>query len=294
MSAERELANFYGAEGALMFNSGYDANLGFFSAVPQRGDHVFYDEFIHASVRDGIRLGFAKHQSFFHNNVADLELKLQKSEGTVFVVVEGLYSMEGDLCPLLKICELCEKYNAHLIVDEAHSGGIYGKQGSGLVSALGLEAKICARIVTFGKAYGSHGACVLGSKTLMEFLINFSRPFIYSTALPPDSYKRNVQMVKFPLIDDRRKALQSILHYFRSSFDHPGLISERNSPIQIVQIDEVERIKEMVKHLQEAGIAIKPIYSPTVPKGMERLRICFHSFNTMQEVDELTRIISCG
>ncbi len=147
--AEEFLADFFNSESSLIFNSGYDANLGFFSSVPQRGDFVFYDEYIHASIRDGLRLSFATSNSFKHNNLVDLELKLSKVHGVKYVVVESLYSMDGDMAPLIEIVELCSKYGAYLIVDEAHSGGVFGELGQGLVSELKLEEKVFARIITF-------------------------------------------------------------------------------------------------------------------------------------------------
>jgi len=290
--AERNLAEFFSTEAGLIFNSGYDANLGFFSSVPQRGDTVIYDELIHASVRDGMRLSFANNQSFKHNDLIDLESKLEKTVGTVYVAVESLYSMDGDLAPLQKIGELCEKYKAYLLVDEAHAAGIFGENGKGLVCALGMEEKVLARLVTFGKAYGSHGGCILGSKELIDFLTNFARSFIYTTALPAYVYARNAEVVKSQDLNERRGQLQHILNYFRSNFESDQLISEVNSPIQIVQIGDVEQTKIIATRLQNAGIAVKPIYSPTVPEGKERLRLCFHAFNTLSEVDALVSELS--
>ncbi len=291
LHAEKELASFFNAESALMFNSGYDANLGFFSSVPQRGDTIIYDELIHASVRDGIRLSFAHHTSFLHNDVGDLEKKIKNAKGSVYVAVESLYSMDGDLSPLRKIQQICEKENAYLVVDEAHSTGVFGENGRGFVSALNMEGEIFARLVTFGKSYGSHGAVILGSRELIQFLINFSRSFIYTTALPDTVMIRNLEMVQFPDINERRERLQENLYYFRSKFKHRGLISEVNSPIQIVQIGDIETIAILAKQLQENNIAVKPIFSPTVEKGKERLRLCIHSFNTKEEIDLLVSLL---
>lgn len=287
LEAERKLANFFSSEAALMFNSGYDANLGFFGSVPQRGDTVVYDELIHASVRDGIRLGFANGMSFKHNDADDLALKLGKLEGTVYVAVESLYSMNGDMAPLRKIADICEEYKVNLVVDEAHAAGVFGKDGRGIVDALGLREKVFARLVTFGKAYGSHGACILGSRQLMNFLINFSRSFIYTTALPAEVYVHNASIVSSLLMNERRSILQDNLNYFRSRFVNDRLISEVNSPIQIVRIGNVEQVKALTERLQFRNIAVKPIYAPTVQKGCEALRLCIHSFNTKTELDQL-------
>ncbi len=292
MNAEKELAKFFNSESALLFNSGYDSNLGFFSAVPQRGDTIIYDELIHASVRDGIRLSFAHHFSFLHNDIEDLEKKINSAKGTVYVAIESLYSMDGDLSPLRKIQQICAKKNAYLIIDEAHSSGVLGENGKGFVNALGLESKVFARLITFGKAYGSHGAVILGSKDLTEFLTNFARSFIYTTALPDATVARNNTIVRTEDLNDRRLKLQNNLTYFRSNFLHPGLISETNSPIQILQIGSIEETSVLAKKIQDRGMAVKAIFSPTISKGKERIRLCFHSFNTKNEIDVLIKVLS--
>ena len=291
LEAEKSLASFFQSERALHFNSGFDANIGFFSSVPQRGDTILYDEFIHASVRDGIRLSFAKSQSFSHNNVKDLERLLNKTDGTVYVAIEALYSMDGDLAPLRRISDLCEQYSVYLVVDEAHSAGVFGENGKGFVDTLNLEEKIFARLITFGKAYGGHGAIILGSNELVQFLLNFARSFIYTTALPDACVLRNSKIVELDDLAERKKKLQENLYYFRSTFNHKGLISESNSPIQILEYGEVNKTKLVAKKLQDERIAVKPIYSPTVPEGKERLRLCFHSDNTIEEIDELINVL---
>ncbi|HIP31935.1 MAG TPA: pyridoxal phosphate-dependent aminotransferase family protein [Crocinitomicaceae bacterium] len=287
LNAEKELAEFFKSESALLFNSGYDANLGFFSSVPQRGDTIIYDELIHASVRDGIRLSFANQSSFSHNDAADLTKKIKSAKGTIYVAIEALYSMDGDLSPLRAIQKVCQENNAYLIVDEAHSVGVFGEDGRGFVAALELENKIFARLVTFGKAYGSHGAVIFGSEKLTQFLSNFSRSFIYTTALPDSTVNRNLSAVLTIDINDRRRKLQLNLAYFRKNFKHSGLLSEVNSPIQILQIGDVELTNAIANKLQKNKLAVKPIFSPTVALGQERLRLCFHTFNTFSEIDLL-------
>ena len=181
---ESFIAAFHGAKASLIFNSGYDANLGLLSSIPQRGDTVLYDSLSHASIRDGIRLSFAESFSFQHNDLDDLEMKLKKEANRVFVVTESVFSMDGDICPLREIVELTERYGANLIIDEAHATGVIGERGEGLAQQLNLEDHVFARLHTFGKACGSHGAAVLGSPNLKSYLVNFARPLIYSTALP--------------------------------------------------------------------------------------------------------------
>ena len=148
-----------------------------------------------------------------------------------------------------------------------------------------------ARLVTFGKAYGSHGAMILGSNDLCQFLSNFARSFIYTTALPDATVARNAAMVKMSDLNERRKSLQENLQYFRAHFQHEGLISEVNSPIQILQLGSVELTSEIAEKMQSNNIAIKPVFSPTIQKGKERLRLCIHSFNSFTEIDQLIEFL---
>jgi 8-amino-7-oxononanoate synthase len=289
---EAFLAKFYNASTALIFNSGYNANIGLFQCLPQRNDTIIYDEFIHASIRDGIRLSNANNFSFTHNDLTVLEQKLANAKGLVYVVVESVYSMDGDQAPLIEMVNLCKKHNAALIVDEAHAVGIYGN-GKGLVCELELENKVFARIVTFGKAFGVHGAAILGSNELRNYLINFSRAFIYTTALPLHSIITIKNAHEFLLQNlNRINKLKELINYFRSltsNFELQTLNSY--SPIQCIIIPGNNEVKVIAERLQQNGFDVRPILSPTVPKGQERLRICLHSFNSKQEVDNLVNTL---
>lgn len=288
---ERLLADFHAAQAGLIFNSGYDANLGLLSSVLQRGDTVLYDQLSHASIRDGIRLSFARSYSFLHNDCADLEKKLQAAEGTVFVVTESVFSMDGDMAPLSDMVRLCQQFGAHLIVDEAHATGVTGSRGEGLVQALGLASHCFARVHTFGKAVGCHGAIVLGSEKLRDYLINFSRAFIYTTAIPESSVLAiRTAYTLFPGMEEERRKLHELIDRFQQA----DLAYERlnsRTPIQVVMVPGNEAVKQLAAHLQGQGMDIRPILYPTVPKGGERLRIVLHSFNTMTELDTLLRIL---
>lgn len=288
---ESQFAAFFRSEAALHFNSGYDANLGIFSTIPQKGDTILYDELIHASVRDGVRLSWAKSFSFRHNDLEHLESRLQKAERAIYVAVESLYSMDGDLAPLKEIAALCVKYNAHLIVDEAHSGGVFGGSGRGLVDQLGLNDKVFIRLMTFGKAYGSHGAVVLCGDDTRQFLINFCRSFIYSTSLPVSVIEHNYKVATDPDLDQGRNRLQVVLKRYNERTGDLKSISDPSSPIQIIEIGDVSKTREIAEKLQANKIAVKPIYSPTVPQGKERLRICLHAYNLSSEIDQLVSII---
>lgn len=291
---ETFLADFFNVEAALVFNSGYDANVGFFSAIPQKGDLVVYDEKIHASIRDGIRLSFAKNHSFLHNSLEDLEKKLQLSGEVKYVAIESLYSMDGDMAPIVPVLELCQKYDAHLIVDEAHAAGVYGEDGKGICDALGLEEQVFARIITFGKAFGAHGAVILSNQLIRNYLINFARSFIYTTALPVESYERIHQMVKHSDFHGARNQLFDRILQFRNEIVNSKfeLTSEINSPIQVIRIGSVESSIALSNKLLKNNFAVKAILSPTVPSGQESLRICIHSFNSESEVSGLVSLLN--
>ncbi|MCX6351718.1 MAG: pyridoxal phosphate-dependent aminotransferase family protein [Bacteroidetes bacterium] len=290
--AEEAVAHFHKAEAALIFNCGYMANVGLFSTIAGKGDTVIVDEFVHASIIDGIRLSNANKFNFRHNNIEDLELKLKKSTGNKFVAIESIYSMDGDEAPLQKITDLCEKYNAQLIVDEAHATGVLGTHGEGLVCKLNLQKKVFACVYTFGKAMGLHGAAVTGSTTLKNYLINFARPFIYSTALPPYTYRQITKAYEL-LPTANRGNLFELVGYFRKSIEGIKGISfiESQSQIQGIMVGDNAKAKALSEHLFSKGIYAKAILSPTVSVGTERLRICLHSFNTETEIDLLLREI---
>lgn len=286
---ESQVAAFHEAEAALIYNSGYDANVGLLACVPQKNDVVIYDRLSHASLRDGIRLSFASSFSYHHNDVADLEKKLRSAAAASyrFVVTESVFSMDGDMAPLAAIVSLCKKYDAALIIDEAHATGVIGERGEGLVQQQGLQNDCFARIHTFGKACGAHGAAVLGSSRLKDYLVNFSRSFIYSTALPPVAAEAiRLSYDIFPAMHEERKRLGQLAELFQQS-NMPFQKLKSHTPVQVVIIPGNEEVKEQAARLQQAGFDIRPILYPTVPQGQERLRIVLHAFNTEEEVKRL-------
>ncbi|HEY4108643.1 8-amino-7-oxononanoate synthase [Puia sp.] len=290
---ERQLAGFHAAPAGLVYNSGYDANLGLLSCVPQRGDWVLYDALSHASIRDGMRLSFAQNLSFAHNDLADLGRRLagRNGDGTCFVVTESVFSMDGDMAPLKEMAALCREHGAQLIVDEAHATGVVGNAGEGLVQGLGLADECFARIHTFGKAVGCHGAVVLGSGLLRDYLINFSRSFIYTTALPPASVQAiAAAYTLLPQLGAQRAQLQRLIDRWRSAAIGYQRLDSR-TPIQVVIVPGNDAVRALAERLQTAGLDVRPILYPTVPKGSERLRIVMHAFNTEEEVDTLTGLL---
>ncbi|KAI8937482.1 hypothetical protein NX059_005200 [Plenodomus lindquistii] len=305
---EQEIAKFHGAEAGLLFNSGFDANAGFFACVPQPGDVIVYDELVHASVHDGMRLSRAQETvAFTHNSVTDLREVLQgireKHDRNVFVALESIYSMDGDVSPLTAIVEVVEEVIGHdrgyIIVDEAHSTGVLGPQGRGLVCDLGLENRIFARLHTFGKALAGNGAILLGSTTLRHYLINYARPLIYTTFLPypslcliRSSYQLLISGDSTPLqthlhcltatLYTQLNDLQSFSPASRSLLKIPSACPK--SPIFSVQL---ERPRLLAAFLQSRGMMVRAVVPPTVPVGTARVRICLHAGNTVKEVEKL-------
>ncbi len=287
-NVEEELAALFQTESALLFNSGYAANLALLSSVPQRGDTILYDELSHASIKDGIRLSLANRLPFKHNNIEDLELKLKKATGSKFIVVESVYSMDGDMSPIKDLSEISNQYNANLIIDEAHSTGVFGESGNGLVCSLNLNHPVPIRIYTFGKAMGIHGACVTGSKVLREYLINFARPFIYTTAMSAHSTASIAAAFSYLALNPNlQQILHQHIHYFSDCMGAEAKLIKSNSAIQSFLLPGNSNAKRGAKILQEKGFDVRPILSPTVSKGTERLRIILHSFNTKSQVQSL-------
>jgi 8-amino-7-oxononanoate synthase len=286
---ERRIAEFHRAESCLIYNSGYTANLGLLSALGTGAVTFLYDLEIHASMIDGMRLSDAKHLPFRHNDLDSLERRLKNVSLPAFVLTESLYSMSGDVAPLAEIAALCAKYGAHLIVDEAHATGICGLNGEGLVAELGLESQIFARVHTFSKALGAHGACVLGSTTLKEYLLNFSRPLIYTTALPRtalasieskyEKLKREAQI--------QQQRLKSLITYFCKKTGAQNI----QSPIKPLYISGVEKLRFLSQRLKAKGLDVRAIATPTVPRGRECLRVVLHSFNREEEIDRLVEAL---
>jgi 8-amino-7-oxononanoate synthase len=271
---ERKLAARFHRESSLLFDSGYMANLAVLSTLPQRSDTIIMDELSHASLKDGARLSLAAKWNFRHNNIDDLRKKLQMAKGNKWIVVESIYSMDGDRCLLKEVVELAKHLGAYVILDEAHT--------TGLAEQKDVPDDVDIRICTFGKAMGVHGACVCTNNNIRNLLINFSRPFIYTTA-PSDHSVVSISCA-FDFLDANlhlQGQLNSRVTYFNRNLNGSG------TQIQVVIVPGHERVTQAARQLQEAGFDIRPILSPTVKEGEERLRICLHVFNTDDEIDQL-------
>lgn len=295
---EMQICTFHNSETALLFNSGYDANIGFFSSVPLRGDIILYDEYIHASIRDGIGMSNAKSYKFKHNDLEDLAKKinniskqLDASSQEIYIVTESVFSMDGDSPNLAELIEFCNKNNCYLIVDEAHALGVFGDHGEGLLQELGLEHEVFARIYTFGKALGCHGAAIVGSRELKNYLTNFARSFIYTTGLSPHAiatikiaYDELSQTIAIKQLKER------IIAFAKATKALKFIQSE--SAIHCYIISGNKNVKKVAVTFQSKGFDVKPIVSPTVPEGEERLRFCLHAYNSAEEIQEIAHILT--
>ncbi len=285
---EEKLAGIFKAEATLLFNSGYNANQGLISSLGGKGDTIIYDRLSHVCIKEGAWLSKAQSYSFNHNDIIDLEKKILQSTGDVFIITESVFSMDGDTAPLFEIIEICNKYNCYLIVDEAHSTGVYGERGEGLICINDLEEDVFARVYTFGKGMGVHGACVAGSGKLIQYLINFSRPFIYTTSLPPHSVVSINSSFDFLAENNHlQDYLKNNVENFKSSIGSMLTVSS-NTAIQPVMISGNTKCKQVAESLQKEGLDVRAILAPTVKEGTERLRISIHANHSLEQINMLS------
>lgn len=283
---EKLLSDLYGKEAALLYNSGYHANVGISSALNQKGDVIFSDKLNHASIIDGMKLSDGKFFRFPHNDMEALEkllIRERENYKNAFIITESVFSMDGDIEDLKKIVELKKKYNCNLIIDEAHAFGVFGEKGLGVAEELGIINDVDLIVGTFGKAVGSMGAFVVGSKTLIDFLINKSRSFIFSTALPPINIAFTKWIIenKFPLVKEKRKRMLSIAKKFGSdSHIIPVVVGENKDTVDLCEV------------LFHNGYFTLPIRPPTVPVGTSRLRLSLTCEIEEQELDLLMEKIN--
>ena len=288
---EQELAEFTGRPRALLFSAGYMANMGVISALVGRRDLVLQDRLNHASLLDGGLLSRADLQRYKHANTEDLAARLSASNAErKLVVTDGVFSMDGDLPPLESMAVVTNQHQGWLMVDDAHGFGVLGKHGGGLIEALDLSIEQVPILVgTLGKAFGTFGAFVAGSEALIETLIQFSRSYIYTTALPPAVAVASSASLKILQAESwRREKLVSLVSRFRLGAKQIGLdLMDSQTPIQPVQINNDQHVMEINQQLRAKGFMVGAIRPPTVPAGSGRLRICLSATHTEDQIDQL-------
>jgi len=274
---EEQIANWKGCEASLSFSTGYQANIGAINSLVGPGDVVLSDELNHASIIDATRLSRAKVAVFAHNDMNQLEELLRENEGArrALVVTEAVFSMDGDLAPLGDVVALAKKFGAWTMVDEAHSAGVFGKHGAGLADELGLSDAIDIHVGTLGKALGSFGAYVAGSRALIDLLINRARPFIFTTGLPPSAVAAAGAAIRIcERAPQRAAGLRRRVRKLSEKLRAAGLeVPEAQSQILPVQIGAADRTVAAMRELLERGIYVAAIRPPTVPEGTSRLRL---------------------
>ncbi len=293
---EQELAEFTGRERVLLFSTGYMANLGVISALVGRGDTVFEDRLNHASLIDAGLLSRAQLKRYRHNDLSQLEEMLSRVDtGRKLVVVDGVFSMDGDLAPLDQIAQLCQRYQAQLMVDDAHGFGVLGAHGGGCAEHFGLSTEELPILVgTLGKSFGTFGAFVAGSHALIETLIQFARTYIYTTALPPAVAAATSTSLGL-IIEGKtlRQDLQDRIEQFKRGARALQLpLMESATPIQPLLLGDDHDVVAAEKQLREKGILVGAIRPPTVPEGTGRLRITLNAKHQKQDIDILLNALS--
>lgn len=292
---EREIAHFKETEAAVIFSSGYLANVGVIAGLTKKEDVIFSDAWNHASIIDGCRLSQAQTIVYEHANMTDLESKLQHTqvEGKKFIVTDGVFSMDGDIAPLPDIVTLAKKYDAYIIVDDAHATGVIGKNGRGTAEHFGLKHAIDFTIGTFSKAIGAEGGFVVTSSIAKDYLLNHARSFIFQTALSPavvEAAREGIAIMQNE--PDRREQLLKNTYYLRAGLEEAGFtIGNGGTPILSLIVGEAQLAVQFSERLMEEGIFIPAIRPPTVPKGTSRLRITVMATHTVEQLDLVIRTI---
>lgn len=295
---EEELAMFTGRDRAMVFSSGYMANLGTINALVEKGDFIFEDKLNHASLLDGGLISGAKFQRFLHNDLQSLENKLVKvvdSPQQKLIVVDGVFSMDGDETPITDLVALSKKYKALLMVDDAHGFGVLGDRGAGIVEKYGLDqGQVPVLMATLGKSVGVFGAFVAGSETLIDGLIQTARPYIYTTALPSSLAAAACESLKIIQQDvERRESLHNNIDHFKSAAANVGLpLLDSLTAIQPVIIGDNEKVMALQQALFTAGFLVGAIRPPTVPAGTARLRITINAEHQTKQIDALVEAIA--
>jgi glycine C-acetyltransferase len=292
---EGRLAIFKETEAALVFNSGYTANIGILQGISEKIDVIFSDRLNHASIVDGIILSRVNFKRYPHKDFKALEDMLSKEDRAKkkLIVTDTIFSMDGDIAPLPDIVELAERFNAMVMVDEAHATGVLGKDGKGALNHFGLKGRVEIQMGTFSKAFGGFGAFVCGSNELIEFLINTARSLIYTTALPPSVLASNIAALNIvesePTI--RQRLWENVEYFKKGLLSYRFDISESETPIIPIILKDNELTMNFSRMLLEEGVYIQGIRPPTVPQGSSRLRVTVIATHTREDLDKALEAI---
>ena len=293
---EARLAHLKHQESAMVFSSGYGANLGMLTALAQGNDHLLYDELSHASLVDGIRMTQVPHTRFAHNNLEDLEAKLARlsktTPDTLLVGIEGVYSMDGDLAPLDKIIPLIKKYGGFSLLDDAHGTGVMGKTGSGTAEYFGVERQIDLTMGTFSKSFAMTGGFLAGSRELIDYLRFFARSYMFSAALTPVTLA--AVLAGIDLLENEpelRVQLHNNARYAIRKLQPFGIVSKPEAAIIALLVPDWMDIRKANQLIHERGIFLNAIEYPAVPEGEERFRISITTEHTKQDLDKLVEVL---
>ncbi|WP_031433078.1 8-amino-7-oxononanoate synthase [Methylomarinum vadi] len=292
---EEELADFTGRQRALLFSTGYMANMGMIAALAGQSDYVLEDRLNHASLLDGGLLSRSKFKRFGHADMADLERKLADTERRQLIVTDGVFSMDGDLAPLPDMVELATTYRAILLVDDAHGLGVLGADGAGVLQHYGLsEREVPVLMGTLGKALGTFGAFVAGSEDLVETLIQQARTYVFTTAMPAALAEATRASLKIVRTEHwRREKLRALVEHFRLGAQQLGLpLMESNLPIQPLMLGDSRRAVAYSEQLLARGFWVSAIRPPTVPQGKARLRVTFSANHETTQIDALLHALA--
>jgi len=290
---EEALARWKGKEAAMVFPTGYSTNVGMISGLMRPGDWIIADQNSHASIVDGAILSKANVRFFRHNSAADLEKKLKETTGKKLVAIEGVYSMDGDVCPLPDLVEVAKRYGARILLDEAHSAFIYGPTGRGVAELYGLEDEVDVHIGTFSKALGGQGGYVAGSKSLYNYLKGFARSRVFSCALSPVVTAGVLKSLEISQKEpELRDQLWTNVKYIRQRLEEAGVdVGESSSQIIPIMVRNDRRIFELGHKLFRAGLYLQPVIYPAVAKHRSRFRVSISASHTFDQLDEGVQIL---
>ena len=291
---EAEMARFKAKPAAIIFPTGYSANVGFISALMRAGDSIFLDQYSHASIVDGAILAKSKTVFFRHNNPLDLERKLSRARGKKLVVVEGVYSMDGDVCVLPDIVEVAKRHGARVLIDEAHSTFLFGPNGRGVAEHFDLEDEIDFHLGTFSKSLGGQGGFVCGSRDLIDYVNAFGRSRFFSCNLAPPIAAGLVEGLRIAGREPQlRQRLWSNVAYLRRRFAEEGVdIGKSTSQVMPVLVNNDAKVFRIAERVQQRGLYLQPVTYPAVPKHRSRLRVSVSAAHTEEQLERAVQVVA--